>query len=81
MLYVLVTEAAILANIASGQLQDFYTIWWKSWSFIYLGLLLDLSCKVKYVLFLTKVLDNNLETVWPENVKQKTKLYNFLCLA
>lgn len=44
----------------------------------YLGLLWSFSRKVEYILFLTKVLDNNLETVWPGKVKQKNKLYVLL---
>lgn len=37
--------------------------------FYYLCLLWGFSRKIETVLFLTKVLDNDLETVWPEKNK------------
>lgn len=39
--------------------------------FFYLCVLWSLSSKVEYILFLAKVLHNNLETVWPGGHKRE----------
>lgn len=43
----------------------------QDWSSHYLCMFWSLPSKVEYVLFLTKVLDNYLETVWPETYEKQ----------